>query len=1103
MGVHGLWKLLESSGRPINPESLEGKILAVDISIWLNQAVKGVRARDGSSVQNAHLLTLFHRVCKLLYFRVRPVFVFDGDAPLLKRQTLAVRRQRREELTRESKQTNEKLLKTFLKRRAIQAVLGEQSEEPVLSLSNVRKDEEDIYILPALPVVDKENSSGEEEEEAAEDEERSGDNKTDSYHMYQGEMHGDPNSVDINGEEFSDLPLEVRHQILKDMKEFSKRRRTMYQPPPECSRDFSQYQLEGLLQRKHLNHRLVEVEREMNQNSAGAGPQLYRDQDPSNQNQTIETRRLLSEDSTHYILIKGGQKKAKVPDNQPAALPWSGGPLSGARRPRAGRPQPLWGTVCEEEEEEEEKQASSSSSAPAPDHLPPSPRTLQAIQAAMESGSEEEQEQVGRRRRRSRSVSPRTALAIQRALAGEGEGEEAGPLPTLPPTPPPLQLPTLTPPPVQLHTPTPPPKLPTASPPQLDCSATANSRPGMTIPTNQKGRGVVLSGGWLDSSSEEEEVEEVIREEVPREDNKLGGRRTVEETSDRSKPGEKLPEPIKINEDREGEEGDVVLVEEEEEEEEDEGVMDDGSDSEDSFIQVSDEEEPKQEEDDDVTELGETPPACSASPGTQNDEDQKEEVPQKEEVEQKEAVPQKDDEEEEEVTKAWDGVDMAELEALESCLEEEQASLRQQKDKQERTAASVSGQMCLESQELLRMFGVPYMVAPSEAEAQCACLDRRELTHGTITDDSDVWLFGGRHVYRNFFSQSKYIEHYQYTDLHNQLGLDRSKLINMAYLLGSDYTDGVPGVGYVTGMEILNEFPGPNLEPLTQLSTWWSAAKQRKASDPRDSKVKKKLRSLQLTAGFPNPLIAQAYLHPTVDQSESAFSWGRPHLEQIKEFCQSRFGWTNKKTDEALLPVIKQLNSQQSQPRIDSFFRQEQQEQKEVRSTRLRRAVTCMKRKEREERGEREEQTEESLSPSKCKQAKPAEGRKEVSVGGGGGGGGFLGAEVRGEGAPLSSPRKRKEEEVPPTPPTGAEEPARSSLLRGEEPARSSLLLGGGRGEEQGEESSGSDNSSDGGRDVTMVTAKSVFEGSRGGRSRGGRGRGGRRGRAGGRRGRL
>lgn len=31
MGVHGLWKLLECTGRPINPETLEGKILAVGI----------------------------------------------------------------------------------------------------------------------------------------------------------------------------------------------------------------------------------------------------------------------------------------------------------------------------------------------------------------------------------------------------------------------------------------------------------------------------------------------------------------------------------------------------------------------------------------------------------------------------------------------------------------------------------------------------------------------------------------------------------------------------------------------------------------------------------------------------------------------------------------------------------------------------------------------------------------------------------------------------------------------------------------------------------------------------------------------------------------
>lgn len=49
-------------------------------------------------------------------------------------------------------------------------------------------------------------------------------------------------------------------------------------------------------------------------------------------------------------------------------------------------------------------------------------------------------------------------------------------------------------------------------------------------------------------------------------------------------------------------------------------------------------------------------------------------------------------------------------------------------------------------------------------------------------------------------------------------GLDRSKLINLAYLLGSDYTEGIPNVGFVTAMEILNEFPGRGLEPLIKFA---------------------------------------------------------------------------------------------------------------------------------------------------------------------------------------------------------------------------------------------------------------------------------------------
>lgn len=52
-----------------------------------------------------------------------------------------------------------------------------------------------------------------------------------------------------------------------------------------------------------------------------------------------------------------------------------------------------------------------------------------------------------------------------------------------------------------------------------------------------------------------------------------------------------------------------------------------------------------------------------------------------------------------------------------------------------------------------------------EAEAQCAFLDQAQLTDGTITDDSDIWLFGGQKVYKNFFDNRKYVLQFRNVDI--------------------------------------------------------------------------------------------------------------------------------------------------------------------------------------------------------------------------------------------------------------------------------------------------------------------------------------------------
>ena len=120
---------------------------------------------------------------------------------------------------------------------------------------------------------------------------------------------------------------------------------------------------------------------------------------------------------------------------------------------------------------------------------------------------------------------------------------------------------------------------------------------------------------------------------------------------------------------------------------------------------------------------------------------------------------------------------------------------------------------------MLRLFGIPYITAPMEAEAQCAELLTLELVDGIITDDSDVFLFGGARVFKNMFNQSKTVECFLLSDLERELGLERDKLIRLAYLLGSDYTDGLAGVGPVVAMELLTEFQG--IDGLHKFRDWW------------------------------------------------------------------------------------------------------------------------------------------------------------------------------------------------------------------------------------------------------------------------------------------
>lgn len=84
MGVYNLWKLLAAAGRNVDITSLRGLRVAIDVSIWMIKLLHGM-SNAGVNFENVHLIGILKRIMFLLENGIKPIFVFDGPAPELKR----------------------------------------------------------------------------------------------------------------------------------------------------------------------------------------------------------------------------------------------------------------------------------------------------------------------------------------------------------------------------------------------------------------------------------------------------------------------------------------------------------------------------------------------------------------------------------------------------------------------------------------------------------------------------------------------------------------------------------------------------------------------------------------------------------------------------------------------------------------------------------------------------------------------------------------------------------------------------------------------------------------------------------------------------------
>lgn len=119
-------------------------------------------------------------------------------------------------------------------------------------------------------------------------------------------------------------------------------------------------------------------------------------------------------------------------------------------------------------------------------------------------------------------------------------------------------------------------------------------------------------------------------------------------------------------------------------------------------------------------------------------------------------------------------------------------------------AVSVTEADLAECRELLSAAGVPWIVAPGESDAQCARLVEDGHAWAAVTQDWDIALFGAPRALRNLtLSKTRTPEVLELAPALAAAGLTRAQLVDAAILIGTDYNEGVHGVGPVKAVKLV------------------------------------------------------------------------------------------------------------------------------------------------------------------------------------------------------------------------------------------------------------------------------------------------------------
>lgn len=204
-------------------------------------------------------------------------------------------------------------------------------------------------------------------------------------------------------------------------------------------------------------------------------------------------------------------------------------------------------------------------------------------------------------------------------------------------------------------------------------------------------------------------------------------------------------------------------------------------------------------------------------------------------------------------------------------------------------SSKLSPEIIESSKKLLTLMGIPYVEAKGEGEAQAAYLVSKGDAYAVASQDYDCLLFGAKRVVRNLAISSNLgnLEFYELDKVLRQLNITREELIDMGILIGTDFCEGMKGVGAKTALKLAQK-----------------------------GQLKEKIAELQKESTHDLDEVREIFLNHNVN-TDYKIKWEKPKTEKLIEFMCYEHGFSEERVMKAS-ERLKNLSS--SQGSLDAWF---------------------------------------------------------------------------------------------------------------------------------------------------------------------------------------